>query len=171
MSEQKSLSTLVVEMAQIEAQIVEAEGEITPAIEAMLASVQTDLAFKVDGYAFFMDKLKINAGYWKDQAEISYRVSKSLLNVEERLKGGIKFAMQALNTDEVKGVDVRFKLSKSKPRLLLEETMLPAEYKMVVTEMVPDKEKIHHDLGVGIEIPGAKLEESFSLRKYPNKKG
>lgn len=166
----KSLPLIVAEMSVILNQIVEAGGELSPEMETAFDNLGGQLQTKTDSYAFFMDRLDNEADFWKAKADSYLKVSRACANLKGRLNDSIKLAMRQLDTDEVKGNDMRFKLSKLAPKLVLEESALPAEYKMVVTTMVPDKERIKEDLGNKVEIPGATLEPVYSLRKYANRK-
>ena len=81
----------------------------------------------------------------------------------------IKEAMQTLETDELVGIDVRFKLSKSNPSCVIDDPeKIDAAYKTVVQEIKIDKKRITDDLKHGIPVEGAYLQESFSLRQYAN---
>lgn len=164
----KTLPALIVEMAELTAQLIENRGELTPVLEEAMGVTSQELATKCDRYAFFLDRLDNEAELWAEKAAEYSRVSKSCKALKERLHGNIKAAMTALGQSDLEGNEIRFKLSKLPPKLVLEEGSLPSAYKMAVTEYVPDKERIKHDLGVGITIDGAKMEPVFSLRKYPN---
>lgn len=166
----ESLPAIVSQMSEIMNQIIENGGELSPVLEQAFDDVGSQLQTKADSYAFFMERLDTEADFWKQKAESYLKVSRSCAALKARLNENIKFAMRTLNTDEVKGGDVRFKLSKLAPKLVMDEARLPSEYKMIVTTTVPDKERIKHDIGVGIKIEGAALEDVFSLRKYANKK-
>lgn len=165
-----SLVDLSLLMSTITTKIIEAGGELTPELEAMFDDVGLQLEQKVDSYSFFMERLELEAEYWKVKADQLARFSRTHQNLKDRLNERIKASMVLMGVDEVKGQDVRFKLSKAAPRLLLEELILEDKYKIVKTETVPDKERIKADLIGGGEIKGARLVESFSLRKYLNKK-
>ncbi len=170
MSDNKSLPAIVAEMSLILNQIVEAGGELSPELETAFDNLGSQIQTKADGYAFFMDRLDNEADYWKAKADQLIKVSRSCANLKERLNNSIKLAMRQLDTDEVKGTDMRFKLSKLAPKLVLEESALPAEYTMIVQTTKPDKDRIKADLENKVEIPGATLEPVYSLRKYPNRK-
>lgn len=165
----KSLSLLVAEMSQVLTQIVEAGGELSPEIESMFDSLGTEIQTKTDNYAFFMERLDSEAEYWKARAETMTKVARSCINLKARLNDSIKLAMQQLGQDEIKGNEMRFKLSKLAPKLVLEEAAVTDAYKMIVTQHVPDKERIKHDLAAGLAVPGARMEDVFSLRKYVNR--
>lgn len=168
--EKKSLPTMVAEMSLILQQVIEAGGELSPELETAFDNLGSQIQTKADGYAFFMDRLDNESEFWKEKANAYLKVSRSCANLKERLNNSIKLAMRTLDADEIKGDDMRFKLSKLAPRLVLEEALLPSEYKMVVTTHVPDKDRIKADLANKVEIPGAMLEPVYSLRKYPNRK-
>lgn len=169
MSVNKSLPMIVAELSVVMNAIVENGGELSPELETMFDNLGSQLSTKADGYAYFMEKLEHEADFWKEKANSYLKVSKSCANLKDRLNNSIKLAMRQLGTDEVKGDDVRFKLSKLPPKLVLDES-LPSSYKMAVTEYVPDKDRIKHDLEIGLEVPGATLEPVWSLRKYANRK-
>lgn len=166
----KSLALLVAEMSEVLNQIVEAGGELSPVLEQAFENLGEQIQTKTDKYAFFMERLDSEADYWKAKADDYLKVSRSCASLKARLNDSIKLAMLQLKTDEVKGTDMRFKLSKLAPKLVLEEPALPDSYKMVVTTRVPDKERIKADLAAGVAIIGAKMEDVFSLRKYANRK-
>lgn len=46
---------------------------------------------------------------------------------------------------------------------------LPTKYKTIVTEAIADNDSIRKDLECGFDIPGARLEQTYSLRQYAAK--
>lgn len=166
----QNLQVMVLEFNNIVSAIAEAGGELTPELEAAFDGMGAQIQVKADSYAFVMDRLDAEAEFWKKRAEQFSRVAKSCKNLKERLNDSIKMAMKQLGTDEVHGVDMRFKLTRMAPKLVIQESLLPSEYKMVVTETVPDKERIKADLANKCEVPGAVMEEVLALRKYVNSK-
>lgn len=165
----KDLISIVMEMNAVTQQIIESGGELSPQLEEFFASVSKDLAQKTDSYAFVMDRLDAEEKFWAEKAEQFGRVAKSVGNARERMKQAIKTAMHVMETDEVKGNDFRFKLSRSTPKLVIDQNLLPAHYFMIVNSRVVDKEMIARELEAGHEIAGAKMEEVKSLRKYVNR--
>jgi len=165
----KSLLLLVEEMSCLTSKLVELGGELSPELEAILDQVQGQLETKTDSYAFFIEKLDLEAKFWKEKAEKYAAVSKSCSNLKERLNGSIKAAMIALGKDEIGGEEMRFKLSDSTPRLVIDEALLLGEYKTVLISETPNKEKIRELLKEGKEVTGAYLETGKTLRKYVNR--
>lgn len=171
MSEQnESLYSLVAQANALSRMLAETGGEITPEIESLMSNVDVKLPEKVDGYAVVMERLELEAKYWKDKAASYSLMAKSLASLQDKLKERLKEAIKALGVDEIHGNDVRFKLSGVKPALVLDESKLDPSYLMTVTETVPDKERIRAALQEGAEISGASLVQSVSLRSYLNKK-
>lgn len=169
-TQKNSLPVIVAEMSGILSQIVEAGGELTPELEAAFDNVGSQIKVKADSYAFLIDKLEAESDFWKAKAESFSKVAKSCKSLRDRLSDSIKTAMVELDMPEVEGEDFRFKLSRTAPRLVLNEEALPKEYLMQVTTYTPDKDRIKAALTDGAKIPGAALEGGFSVRKYVNAK-
>ena len=158
-------------MGTILAEVIEAGGELSPAIEQMLDGIGKDLARKTDSYVMVMDKLEADEAFWKAKAEAFARVARGCARVREEMKERVKAAIELTGEDEVRGEDFRFKLSPGKPRLVIEEDHVPMEWTLVVTERHPDKDRIRAALEAGETVPGAWMEQTKTLRKYVNKKG
>jgi hypothetical protein len=171
MSDTKTLPALVAEMNEIVRQILESGGELTEVLETAFDGVGQELATKTDRYAFMIDRLSSEETFWKEKAEAYSKVAKSCKALRERLNDNIKFAMLSMETKEIAGDEMRFVLSKLAPKVVLNEEKIPDAWKMVVTERVPDKDRIKAALIDGMPVEGATLEPVFSLRKYVNKKG
>lgn len=169
----KSLITLVSESNDLERMLIESGGELTPEIEAMLQVKGAQLPDKVDAYHFTKDRFATLETYYKERANFYYNIAKQCGAVQDRLVENLKYAMNELHTDELVGHDVKFKLSKSKAKLVIDDPeMVPVAYKTEVITTQIEKEKLRADLEIG-EVAGAHLEPSFSLRTYantPNKK-
>lgn len=163
-----SLTELAAEAAEISRMILEAGGELTPEIESRLTVNTQSLLAKVDGYNYIIDEMEAQAAIWKRRKEACAAIEKRFSSNVESLWTRIKMAMKELGKTEIKGNLYRFKLSTSAGKLELDESKLPAEFKMVVQTTVPDKEKIKAALKDGFAVPGAKLIEDGTLRAYEN---
>jgi hypothetical protein len=167
----KTLPALVAEMNEIVRQILESGGELTEVLETAFDGVGQELATKCDRYAFMIERLQSEETFWKEKAEAYSKVAKSCKTLRERLNDNIKFAMLSMETKEIAGDEMRFVLSKLAPKVVLNEEKIPDAWKMVVTERVPDKDRIKAALIDGMPVEGAALEPVYSLRKYVSKKG
>jgi D-ribose pyranose/furanose isomerase RbsD len=162
-----TLHEIVSKVSDITAQIVEANGEISPDVENQLIEIDLSLARKIDSYSVVMERLESEADYWDKKAKMMKAIADSHYKLREKLRERIKEAMIAMEKTEIRGSDVRFKLCKTQPRLVVNEGELPLNYKRVVLEI--DKEKIKADLKNQVEVPGASLQESFALRTFANR--
>lgn len=147
----------------------EAEGLITPEIEAMLEVKDLDLPDKVDNYAHMLKKLPMEREYLRGQIEWLQGVIKVLDRSEERLKENMKLGMEKMATNEVRGHNFKFKMAKAKASVVIEdETKLEGKYLITVPASTrPDKNLIAKTLESGGSVEGARLEGQASLRIYP----
>lgn len=166
--ENKSLVSIVSEVNQLEKMLIEAGGEITPEIEALLTVKEVNLPQKVDNYSFILERMKSAEAFYKERSELFSSAARAFKNAQATLKERLKMAMHEMGVDELSGEEIRFKLSKSKPSLVIDElAAIPTEYFEQVVQNELQKDKLTEDLKIG-EVPGAHLEDSFSLRSYAN---
>ena len=154
----------------LEQLIYEAGGEVCPALETFMEEVQKNLEVKVDAYNAVIERMELSSDLMKSKSRQYGVVAQTMANTAERLKDRIKASMLALGKEEITGEDIRFKLSNTKPALVLEEK-IDSAYMMQITETVPDKERIRAALVDGFAVTGAQLIVSKSLRRYAAKKG
>lgn len=83
----------------------------------------------------------------------------------EDAKAFIKRYMLQEGLAELEGNVVKYSLAKSQPKLVIDdEKVIPEDYKLqtVITEI--RKDAIKDQLKMGDQIPGCRLEDSFSLK-------
>lgn len=169
MNASKSLMTLVAESSELENQLIQSGGEITPEIEALLEVKDLQLPDKVDNYGLVMDRMAMISEFYTQRAEMFLKMSKAADSVIDRCKSNLKLAMENLKTDEILGHDIKFKIVKSNPTVVIEdESKIDPAYTTTQTVVKIDKKRIGEDLKVGIEVAGAKLQQGSSLRQYAN---
>lgn len=168
MSSENTLLALVDVFNHLDQKLIESAGEMTPELETALAITEENMREKVDNYAYYIDHLESRAEYFKS-IEANARAARQIFeNQKERLRERLKFAMANLNRTDLEGDDFRYKLSPTKPRLVIDEKVLPDQYKVVTVTQVPDKDAIQKDLILGMKIEGCHFEESKALRRYVN---
>lgn len=165
-----SLPALVKESQALFQALAESGGELTPEMESALSNIEVNLPAKIDGYKVMIDRAELEEAYWKKKADEFYAVATGMKNVQARLKESLKFAAIQLNQTELVGNDVKFKLSNSKPKLIIDSDKIDKAYTMQVTTTEIDKKRIEEDLKLGVPVTGAHLEETKSIRAYVNKK-
>lgn len=163
---EKSNKPMIQLSAEIEMLLVEAEGELTPAVEQSLAQ----LARKVDDCVFVLDRLEKVAEFYVERAAKLERIARAAKASRERLKTYVKAVMEASSTDELLGDDFRFKASTSAPRVVVtDEKLVPMKFLEEKVSLVPNKKLILEALEAGEEVPGAQAEQGKTLRVYPRK--
>ena len=171
MPENKSLVSLVQELTQIERELIQNEGTLSPESEQLFDLTQGDIKTKVDRYKHVMDAMDARSVYFKERADEMARARKLFESQKERLKSILKYAMTSLDTPELEGYDWRWRLSPLKDKLVIDATELPREYMKEEKIMVPNREAIEGDLLLGKTILGARFESSTMLRSYVNPVG
>ena len=169
--EQKSLAILAEEMSRIEQILSESGGELTPDLEAQLANIDIQTASKIDGYYAFMERLESDGMLWEKRATEMQKIADGHFALKERLKKAILVAMSTLGKDEIKGNMKRAKLQATAGRLVVNEKILPEEYKITVVTKKPDNEMIRAKLDAFEDVPGASIEGGVSIRFYNVKPG
>lgn len=146
--------------------IKESEGEITPTIQDWLDEVETALSSKVDSYNNFLEALNAEAESLRAKSQGFAAAARSIERIADFLKDRIKLTMVKLGTNEIKGNDYRFKLAKGSDKLVINDSEIPESFKMQITQLIPDKERIKNALLTGEHVSGAKLDPVYSLRSY-----
>ena len=164
-----TLAQLALDAAELSRLLLEAQGELSPELEARLAVTDSALLQKVDGYNFIIEEFEAHASIWKRRKDACAAQQKKFEGQAERLKSRIKEALKIMGRKEVTGTYYKFQLRTSAPRLVIDdESKIPATCKMIVQTTVVDKEKVKKALADGIEVPGAHIEENGSLYALEN---
>jgi len=149
--------------------IIEAGGEITPEIEQLLTDLDIKTKEKVDAYKYAMDKMEIEAEYFKQRAEEFMHVAKGFINSRERLNIILKNRMIVDGSKELLGNDSKFKLVSLKPKMVIDEKFLEDRfYREEVLKKV-DRNTIEEAIKQGEAVAGVTLEPVFALRPSINK--
>lgn len=149
--------------------IIEADGELTPELEQALAVSEKDIAQKADGYYLMMVTMSNRVKELKELSKQFTDAAKSIDNQLKSLNERLKFAMESMDTDEIKGERYRFKLSTGKASLVIKHELIGDAFKREVVTTEVDKDLIESKLKAGEKVPGAYLEPTLTLRKYVNK--
>lgn len=171
-TESRSLVAIVKDFHALDDLLIETGGELCPTLENWLQINEHNLAEKVDNYKLYMEHLDSRVDYFKGIKEQCNTAQNSLKGMIERMKNNLKFTMENLNVDELKGEMFRFKLSKKSQKIAVEnEGLVPAKFGKEVTTTVLDMEMIEKAIEAGETVPGIKILESQSMRSYANTKG
>lgn len=164
------LAEFISQAAAIERALIESGGEIGPNLEKELLEIDLSKREAIDGVQLTLDRLESVGDYWKARAESYARIATSIEQSARKLKNHVKTLMAASGEHELLGLEWRLKLCAAKPKMVVDESVLPKEYFKEKVTLVPDKSRIEEDLKLGVPVPGASLEAVHTLRTYPNKK-
>jgi len=160
---------MVIETSQLEQMLINAEGEITEEIQQALVIKDTHLPAKIDAYHFVLERMDHLQAFYRQKAEFFLKLAQAADRVTEALETNIKISMELAHTDELVGIDHRFKLQKSPPRVAIDdEDLVDDAYKITKVTTTIDKKAIADDIKKGCPVPGAHLEQGHSLRKFAN---
>lgn len=153
----------------IEKELIECGGEISAELEIKLTELNLDYAESIDATAIMLRRLEGASDYWRERAQNAANVASGLTKAHERLKSHVKQIMSMSEKHELVGRETRYVLSRAKPRLVIDENLLPKEFLAEKITLIPDKANIEKRLELGHEIAGARFEQSYALRTYPVK--
>lgn len=166
----ESLRTLLIESSQLEDQLVEMAGELTPALEESLALLEIKIPEKVSRYMGLLDRLEMEGDNLYSKAKKYEMAAKALTGLRERLTSRVKQNMIDNKLKDLRGTDEAFTLSEGKKTVIITNySELPAAYNPQTITSQPDKEAIRQALERGESVPGATLQSSFVLRRKVNK--
>ena len=171
MSEKKSLFNLTSNAREIIESLLLNEGEVDEALEVKMATVELETKEKVDGYAVLIKALDPEAEYWKGQSKAFGKMQKVIENFQKRLKDNIKNHLVATDQTVTEGFDYKFTRSFSKPSVeVINEDEIPAKYFQEEVVFKLDKNLVRQDLDKGIQVPGVKDVQGYTLRIGLNSK-
>lgn len=136
---------------------IEYAGELTEENEVALRDRETALCLKVDGYGVINNRLEQEAEYWKAMKQHCEKAEKTFTNAQKRLKERMKYVLRAHPDRSLQGDIFRFYLKKSQDSLIIDEELVPKEFKTVKIQLVPDRDAIEKELKLGRPVPGAQL--------------
>jgi hypothetical protein len=149
------------ELATINDEIITADGEITPDLEARLDSVNLALTEKATGLRKWLATIEGDDGAIEAEVKRLQRIKKQGDNLRERLKAYIKLNMEIADKKKIETPIGTFSICKSPTSLEIIEDAVPDEYKTEIPahkELTSeDKKRIKDTIEEGYEVPGAKL--------------
>jgi Gp157 protein len=163
-----TLLSLMNQAMSLAQQIVEARGELTPELEKELEVSDQSLALKADAYVLVDERLEAEAAYFERKSKEFNKISKAFSKAQDKLRDRVLFVLSQSDKIEVFGTEYHWKKIKCAKRMCVDESQLPKEFLMVVSQTVPDREKIKMALGEGFEISGVTEEGGFYVRPFEN---
>lgn len=126
-------------------------------MEASLQSVD-------DVFVTLRDLERFQINLKKEETELVQK-RKQVEDSIDKAKEFLKKYMIENGLAELEGTQVKYTLSKSNPKLIIEnEKLIPKDYFVDTIVTTVRKDAIKDELKIGAEIPGCRLEESWALK-------
>lgn len=153
---------------RIESALIETGGEITPELSQLLEFKdykENDLIASIDATIMSIERLEKAIDYYEEQIESLQKLQKSIVDARKRFIDNLTHAMQSLEIDELKGLQRAVKFRSNPPSVeILDESLIPFEFKAVEIKERVDKRKVREALESGVQLGGARLVQGRSLR-------
>lgn len=153
-----NLYELSTELATINNDLVDSDGEISEALEARLDAAQLGFHAKVEGIAKWMLDIEGVEGAIDGEIARLQRKAKCAAALRERLKAYVKESMERAGVQKVESATVTLRIQKNPPSVdVLDEKKLPGRFVTVVQTIKVDKGAVLTALKSGEDVPGAVL--------------
>ncbi len=163
----KSLYKINGDLLRLTDEIEQAEGVLTPEMEAALEISSGELMTKAVDYGYAILKLKARQKEVKAELDRIAAIKKSVDNTLKRLEGAVQGAMEMHEIEKIEGETLNLSFRKSKRMIqdaLVTDAIdnLPASMKTTTTTTKPDNAAIKKALEEGEEFEG------FEIRVFNN---
>lgn len=129
-----------------------------------LKQVEGELEDKLQNIGLVYKTLSAEADAIKaEEKKLSDR-RKALENKADSIKNWMYEEMKQMNIEKVNKPNIVLSIAKNPPALVLNESLVPAEYKKEEIVIIIDKAQIKENLKNGMAIEGAELVQGTSLR-------
>jgi len=147
------------ELLELYNQTEDSEAEI--ALEAELDSVVDAIEVKAEACAWMMKQMESESEAFDKLAKHFAAKAKYRSNAASRLKDYIAYCLMG-NTLKTKSFSFGWRKSVSVE--VLDEGLIPEQYKRIKTVIEPEKKLIKQDIEAGATIPGVCLKENMNLQ-------
>lgn len=154
------------ELQEIENAIIEAEGEITPQIEARFEELKALVPKKAFKIANYIDMAKNEIDYCDKKIAEYQQKKKQRKSKIAWLENLLMYGLKELSEDGTfkQGVN-EIKIAKNPHKVIIDDKdKIPAKYKDVVTDVKPRLNDIKADLKKGETIDGCHLEQGEKIK-------
>lgn len=149
------------ELDNINEQLIESGGELSPELQDKLAMTREELATKAANYGFVILKNQSEAAIIDAEIKRLKAIKDSLDNATDKIKEAISNAMIQYDLTEVKTPTIKLSFRASES-VEVDESKLAQKY--FNYKPTVDKTTIKADLKAGIEVDGARIVSKQNLQ-------
>lgn len=128
-----------------------------------IESLQSSIVDKAVSYANVIKQLKADSKQLGEKIKHDQAVKRSIDKNAIRLLSTLQQGMDTAGIDHIKDLDTSIWIQKNAPSVRhVNDDLIPSKY--IKTETKIDTQAILNDLKQGIEVPGAELQQTQSIR-------
>ena len=152
-----NIYNITTEFLQLEAQLIENGGELTPELETALIINKDELQHKSIQYGYVIKSLSDNVDAIDTEIKRLQSIKKVNENAIDRLKDTLTSAMQLFEIPELKTPTLKINFRKSEQVIVHDVNSLPQMFKTIKVTEQPDKVKIKQAIKDGEDVLGCEL--------------
>ena len=153
----KNIYNITNEFLQLEAQLIENGGELTPELEQSLIINKDELQHKSIQSGYVIKSLSDNVDAIDNEIKRLQAMKKVNENAIDRLKDTLSSAMQLFGIPELKTPTLKINFRKSEQVIVHDVNSLPQMFKTIKVTEQPDKIKIKEAIKQGEDVIGCEL--------------
>lgn len=141
-------------------EIAEAEGELTPELEAKMFALHADAVAALENAARYVKTLDAEADVFRQEAQRCAARRGTLEKKAERIKALALDWMERHGMERAKGKTLSLWRDQGRPScVVVNADLIPAQYRVVVPETFSvDKAAVIEAAKAGVEVPGVTVE-------------
>ncbi len=152
------------EQREIVDALLESEGVITPELEARMVLTRENLQQKAVGYALAIKENAADLGKINDAIADLQKKKRAIEATSDRLKERILAGLQLFGVEKIKDVIVSIWIKRSKALSILDEQLIPDEFRITVEQTTVDKNALKAAIEGGLKTEGAVIIENQNLQ-------
>ena len=140
------------------------EGEFTPELENKLAITRDELDAKAENYVKVIRSVEGDISAIDSEIKRLQGVKEAKVNVANRMKEALSTAMTAFKVDKIETALMKLFFRKSESVEILDDSLVPEQYKLSRVVVNPDKILIKKIIKSGEDVPGCEIVEKLNLQ-------
>ena len=141
----------------------ENEGELNPAIEAVLKINQNELQEKSFNYAYVVKSIDNDITAINDEIKRLQALKKRNESIISRMKEAVVDAMHIYGLEKITSPTLNLSIRRSEA-VQVDDHFVDVNYMVEKITYTPDKTRLKEAIKKGIDIKGARIIENYSLQ-------